>query len=72
MLPRRKAELMATNSICVGEEAGNLNLGNAEVMSTANKIATHANDFRQFWDLKSPIACRSLSKKAYAVIALAF
>ena len=54
MLPRRKAELMATNSIYVGEEAGNLNLGNAEVMSTANKIATRANDFRQFWDLIVP------------------
>lgn len=45
---------MATNSIYVGEEAGNLNLGNAEVMSTANKIATRANDFRQLWDLIVP------------------
>ena len=63
---------MATNSIYVGEEAGNLNLGNAEVMSTANRIATRANDFRQIWDLIEPIACRSLFKKVYAVIALAF
>jgi hypothetical protein len=45
---------MATNSIYVGEEAGNLNLGNAEVIGTANKIATRANDFRQFWDLIVP------------------
>ena len=60
MLPRRKAELMATNSIYVGEEAGNLNLGNAEVMSTANKIATRANDFRQFWGLIVPNCIQKL------------
>ena len=45
---------MAANSIYVDEEARNLNLGNAEVMSAANKIATRANDFRQIWDLIEP------------------